>query len=697
MKRDVPGSPRSGQTSHRASAPARRNFEAALADIAPALIAPISSIETVADVILEAARSLVGCPMGFVASIDTTTGACVAHTLAPRVTDCPLSGHDGGIAFRPDAEGRFPGLLGLALNQGKGFFTNAPATHPAAVGLPAGHQPLNNLLAVPALVAGRAAGLIILANHPEGFSEDDVTLVDRLARTYGLTLRRMQLDEAIRRSERSFRALAEGSIDVMLRLDGEGRALYLSPAVRRVLGYAPEKLLGRPLLDLVPGEGATSLRRDIEFVMAGRPVDGARYRMRRADGSFVDVELNAAPIAEGGRVVYVNGVLRDISERLRIEEQMRHMQKMEAIGTLAGGVAHDFNNLLTAIIGYASDLKDEAPPGDMVYEAASVIEDAGRQAAELTGQLLGFARKGKVRDEAVDVHAVISDVTRVIGRTIDPRITITEYFTAANHVVRGDPGQLQQVFLNLCVNARDAMPEGGALKISTRSLSLSDRQPREGVELPPGDYIEVQVRDNGCGIQEEIRSRIFDPFFTTKKEGKGTGMGLSMVYGIVASHDGAVRVESTEGHGATFTVLLPADPTSVAEERVDDEDTVPLRSGGVLVVDDEPLVRRLARKILESTGYRVELAEDGQAALDIYQRHRDEIDLVILDLVMPRMNGAECYQQLKRLNPNIRVLLASGYRLNTDVGGLLSSGAVGFVQKPYDRRSLTEVVDKVLR
>jgi signal transduction histidine kinase len=370
-------------------------------------------------------------------------------------------------------------------------------------------------------------------------------------------------------------------------------------------------------------------------------------------------------------------------------EAQRQSQKLEAVGLLAGGVAHDFNNLLAAILGHADLLAMEATPGSEVEEAARTISQAAQRAAELTRQLLAFARLGQHRQERVDLHALVTEATTLLGRTLDKSIRIETRLLAPEHHVLGDPGQLTQVIVNLAVNARDAMPEGGTLSLETSARRAATAGGASGP--PAGEWLELEVRDGGIGIPPQHLERIFEPFFTTKPEGRGTGLGLATVYGIVKAHGGEVRVESRPGQGSRFTVRLPLAAGAAAPAPKPAE---PPRhgSGVVLVVDDEALVGRTAGRMLSSLGYRPVLVPGGQEALDWLAAQGTRPLAVLLDLGMPGMDGATCFRLLRERHPGLPVIICSGFARNARAQQLLDAGAIGFLEKPYRTAELADAL-----
>jgi two-component system, cell cycle sensor histidine kinase and response regulator CckA len=381
-------------------------------------------------------------------------------------------------------------------------------------------------------------------------------------------------------------------------------------------------------------------------------------------------------------------------KRLRAEEAQRQSQKLEAIGLLAGGVAHDFNNLLVGILGHADLLASEAAPGSALEESAQTIAQAAQRAAELTRQLLAFARLGQHRQVEVDVHAVVEEVAALLRRTLDKAIRIELALAAPLHHLRGDPGQIQQVVLNLAVNARDAMPEGGTLKVETALEVLEAETTTPG--LGPGRYLVLAVADTGSGIAPEHLDRIFEPFFTTKEEGRGSGLGLATVYGIVKAHGGTVLIRSQLGRGTRFLVYLPV----VEPSGVKAADATPVKgprgAGVVMVVDDEDFVRRTAGRMLSSLGYEPVLLSGGLVALDWLAAQSSPPAAVLLDLAMPGMDGRSCFRQLRTTHPHLPVVISSGFASDGRVQELLDEGAAAFVAKPYRTADLARALLEAL-
>jgi signal transduction histidine kinase len=381
----------------------------------------------------------------------------------------------------------------------------------------------------------------------------------------------------------------------------------------------------------------------------------------------------------------------EIAEQKRMEDQIRQTQKMDVIGQLAGGIAHDFNNMLTAIMGSAELMARHIKDNSAAMTLLDNIQKAASRSSELTGQLLAFSRKGQKNVVHVRIDTTIHEVISLLERTIDKKITLETRLIAKNACVTGDPTLLQNALLNLGINARDAMPEGGIITFTTTNVVLdSNYCEASPFDITPGQYIEISVSDNGSGMTKEVIQHIFEPFFTTKEVGKGTGLGLAVVYGTITDHHGCITIYSEPGIGTVFKIYLPVSHEKKVEVATSEE--LIHGSGGVLLVDDEEIVRAVGEAILEDSGYRVYLAEDGEHALEVYAREKNNISLVILDMLMPRMGGKETLARLMEINPDIPVLISSGFHQEGTIDELEKLGARGFLQKPYHSHVLCKAV-----
>ena len=477
----------------------------------------------------------------------------------------------------------------------------------------------------------------------------------------------------------------------------DGRLIYVNDRACEALGYSREELLSMKIQEINPDFPPERWPYHWDELRKRR-IFSAESTHRAKDGHLIPVEITANYIEFDGKE-YNCVYARDITDRKRAEEESRRLQaqliqaqKMEAIGHLAGGIAHDFNNLLTGILGYANLLSLKEGGDPEVAKAAGIIQRSAERASQLTAQLLGFAERGKNLNVPVELGRVIASVTGVLERTQDPRIRIITSLRPEGGCVLGDPSQLDQVVMNLAINACYAMSGGGQLKITTEPVTLDEAFCREREWMSPGKYLLLSVSDTGVGISPENLERIFDPFFTTKPQGKGTGLGLSMVFGIVKNHGGCVDVRSEAGAGTVFLVYLPESSEGASKEKAAMDPTLPRGRGRILLVDDQEPVREVAKDMLEALGYEVITAADGLEGVSRYRDLWREIDLVLLDMVMPNMSGGDCFRRMKEINPKARVVLSSGYSMDGAIQDVMNEGILAFIQKPYRLEELSRVV-----
>jgi nitrogen-specific signal transduction histidine kinase len=404
--------------------------------------------------------------------------------------------------------------------------------------------------------------------------------------------------------------------------------------------------------------------------------------------------MSGAPnLDAGGNVIGMVGVFKDITEQRHLESELAQAQKMKAIGTLAGGIAHDFNNLLMGIQGRASLMFLDTDSDHPHYEHLKGIENIVESGAGLTKQLLGFARGGKYEVKPTSLNDLIDKTANMFGRT-KKEVTLHTSYQKDIWPSEVDRGQIEQVLLNLYVNAWHAMDGGGDLYLQTKNVTL-EKKDVAPLGVVPGDYVKISVTDTGVGIDEETQRRIFEPFFTTKEMGRGTGLGLASAYGIIQNHGGIIDVDSKEGKGTTFNIYLPASARKIPKEE-DGPTTVLRGTESVLLVDDEDMIIDVGQEILEEMGYKVFLARSGKEAIETYEKNKHKIDMVILDMIMPDMGGGEAYDRMKEVNPNVKVLLSSGYSIEGQASNILARGCNGFIQKPFSVKQLSHTIRQVL-
>jgi PAS domain S-box-containing protein len=511
---------------------------------------------------------------------------------------------------------------------------------------------------------------------------------------------RRQAEEALRESEEKYRTLIENIQDGVFLIQ-DLKMQFVNEAFVKMVGYTVEEFAGMDFRQLIASEDVDRVVNWYRRRQAGENI-GSEYefRMLHKDGvtrvfanmsmGFVDFR---GSIASMGTVKDVTELRLAEKERQRLEAQLQHAQKMEAVGTMAGGIAHDFNNLLMGIQGLTSLLMFDIDPAHPHVEHLKEIEDCVKSAADLTKQILGFARGGKYEVKPTDLNELIESNSQMFGRT-QKEILIYKEYQKFVWTVEVDQGQIGQVLMNIFVNAWQAMPNGGALSIATANITL-DANYVKPFQLAPGRYVKLSVTDTGLGMDENIQKRIFEPFFTTKEMGRGTGLGLATVYGIIKNHGGFIEVNSRKGEGTTFNIYLPATEVEVVEEKRADEKLV-RGSETVLFVDDEDLIIDVGEQILKRMGYTVFVARSGREALEIFSKKKDDIDMVILDMIMPDMSGGEAYDRLCEIHPDIKVLLSSGYSLRGQARNILARGCKGFIQKPFNMRELSHKLREVL-
>ncbi len=511
---------------------------------------------------------------------------------------------------------------------------------------------------------------------------------------------RYKIKKELQASERRYRDLFENLIDIGFQTDSEGKVIIITPSCEKILGYSIEELLGKNINDFCresnPDEPLFSI------VCRSESISNYETEFKKKNGGHVWVSVNARKLLSDGKFSGIEGLIRDISqmkkaleEKNALQERIKHIQKMESIGTLAGGIAHDFNNTLAGIIGGAELLRDNDITDQQYKHYVDLILTSAEKASVLTRKLLAFSRKETTVIKPIDIIPVISDTISILRHTIDKKVNISEDFHINSAWIEGDESLLQNAFLNLGINAGQAMPQGGNLIFSVRTIELDSRYCELSTfNISAGTFIEISVIDTGHGMTPEVMSRIFEPFFTTKEHNMGTGLGLSAVYGTVAEHHGAITVYSEVGKGTVFHIYLPMSDLQV--EQTISEPIVPLGSGTILLIDDEELVLATASTILSKLGYRVITADNGKVGIDLYKAHQEEINLVILDLIMPVMGGRETFMSIHSIDPSLPVIVSSGFSRQEDQETLSRLGVSGYLRKPFHRVELAEMISKLL-
>ena len=520
---------------------------------------------------------------------------------------------------------------------------------------------------------------------------------------------RKRAEEAHEKTRRQMRSILDAAGEGIYGVDLEGRVTFINPAAARMSGWSQEELLGahqHSVMHHTKPDGTPYPVQECPIYAAFR--DGEQHIVSdevfwKKDGSSFPVEYVSNPIIEGGVLVGAVVVFKDtterrqnISEQKKLESQLRQAQKMEAVGQLAGGVAHDFNNILTVIIGYGELLQRSLPKGDPKRSQLDQILNAGNRATQLTHSLLAFSRKQLMVLVPTDLNSLAREHTQFLTRIIGADVTLENDFGAQPLMILADAGQIEQVLMNLAANARDAMPGGGTLRIRTQTVHLDKEFYREHGYGPPGSYVLLTVRDMGMGMDQETQKKVFEPFFTTKELGRGTGLGLSTVYGIVKQHGGHICVSSEPGLGTTFSIYLPL---IEAEGEKLPSPPLPMPRGGsetILLAEDDPAVRGLVQSVLSGFGYQILLAQDGHEAVEIFSRHAGTVDLALFDVIMPRKSGKQACDELRKLNPSLKVLLLSGYSadLIESRGGLVDG--VDLLMKPVQPMELARRVREML-
>ncbi len=579
-------------------------------------------------------------------------------------------------------------IAGWVAETGQGVLIHDVENHPRFKKIPQPER-FSSMITVPLIVRGKVFGTLGIdrLEGEEPLTETEFRIAQSFAELASLAIQNSQLFEEVKTRKEYLETILESSQDLIFTVKKDGTFGYANKRLKEILGYQFEEIQGRHFLEFIPPHLHQFMMKKWEELQQGI---GGVYdtQVIKADGSIADCRVSHSKLT--GRDEYLC-ILRDITELKRAEEEKRKLQehlfqiqKMESIGTLASGIAHDFNNILGIIMGQAFLIEYFKNDPNKIASGLEAIKKATQRGAALVNQILTFARKTEFRFQTVQINDLISEVVKLMHETFPKTIVVSTDLQSDLPVIWADATQIHQVLLNLCVNARDAMPSGGTISITTRLVSgesLSKKYPRATAQ----NYIELQVRDTGVGMDSKTLERIFEPFFTTKAPGKGTGLGLSVALGIVEGHNGIIDVESQPGKGTTFFVYLPVKESTALEISPQEKVGEQIRGGTetILVVEDEEMLREFLKELLVSNGYTVFTAQDGEEALQLYRRHQNEIDVVLIDLGLPKMGGDELFKHLRELNPNVKVIIASGFIDPKIKEEMNKAGVKHIIQKPY--------------
>ncbi|HEX3203681.1 MAG TPA: PAS domain S-box protein [Nitrospiraceae bacterium] len=508
---------------------------------------------------------------------------------------------------------------------------------------------------------------------------------------------RKRAEEALQASEERFKVFMNNNPAVAFMKEEDGRYVYVNEPLARLFQKSEAELIGKNDFEILPAEIATQLRENDRLVMAGDKVVELEESVPSAEGKLHHWMVFKFPFREASGRRLLAGMAIDITDRKQLEDQLRQAQKMEAIGRLAGGVAHDFNNLLTVISGYSELLQYRLEANETLHTYAEHIKEASDRATALTRQLLAFSRQQVLRPVVINLNRSVQDLMEMLKRLIGEHIQLTVSLAPEPAFLKADPGQIEQVLLNLVLNARDAMPDGGTLRIETVNIELDEATSLRLGTSPPGPYVQLCVADTGCGMDSVTQGRIFEPFFTTKDLGKGTGLGLATVYGIVTQSRGAITVESAPGSGARFTIYFPKSDIMADDHEGEQGSAGPVAgSETILVVEDQESVRGFLRNLLRLYGYNVLEASGGSEAISLCRQHAGAIQLLVTDVVMPGMSGRELVERVCAEQPGMKFLLISGYTNDPSIHSDVAEAGMPFLQKPFSPTALTHRIREVL-
>ncbi|OPY84026.1 MAG: Blue-light-activated protein [Syntrophus sp. PtaU1.Bin208] len=561
---------------------------------------------------------------------------------------------------------------------------------------------VNSFICVPIIYEGKSEGVLAVDNYRSRrpHSQSEVNLLMGIAPQIAISINNAKSLRKIAESEERFRNLSENSPDIIYTTDNSGVITYLNPVAQEILGYSTEEMIGRHFSQFTKaGDGEAFMGLFNRVKQGTETIKDTEAKLLAKDGTERLFYMSGAPNFNAmGEIMGVVGILKDFTEQRKLEQQLHHASRMNAIGRLTGGIAHDFNNILQAINAYNERLAMNKGNDDPDLRYLMTIKELIKRATDLVSQLLIFSRKADSKLEPIDVNAEIRKFYELLISTLPKTIELELDLEEPLYIINGDAAQLGQVIMNLTVNAKDAMPRGGKIRIETRNVEFATTQHRSSAKIDAGRYALFTITDTGCGIARENLDHIFEPFFTTKEAGKGTGIGLSVVYGIIKNHNGFIFCDSELGFGTTYEIYFPATNLEILERKQEPVKKTVLSQGQetILLVDDEPALLDIGNELLSLLGYSVLTANSGENALRVIEREKAKISLVILDLMMPGMGGEKCLAEIMKIDPAMKVIVASGFAASTSQQDILRAGTVDFIQKPYQIDFLSKRIRAVL-
>lgn len=555
---------------------------------------------------------------------------------------------------------------------------------------------------IPIIYEGKSEGIFAVdgTRLKRPLIQSDLSLLMGIARQIGISLNNAIAHKKLKENEERFRNLSNNSPDIIYQLDQEGKFKYINPAWKEIFGHSKNEVCGKNITGFIQEDDRADFINTFKKIIAGKStIRDKNFTILDYKGLPHYVTFTGTPDSDAeGKIIGITGTLKDITKLHNMEAQLLQASKMEAVGTLTGGIAHDFNNILQAIMGYNQLMMLEKQDDATRKLYSNNIEELTQRAIQLVRQLLLFSKKVEPLSKVININDEIKSMHYLLVKSIPRMIDIKTNLAEDIFPINADPNQIGQVIMNLIINARDAIDNSGVIAITTKNVVLSEDSDVNGINIPPGSYTQLSVNDTGCGMEEEVIQHIFEPFYTTKGPGKGTGLGLAVVYGVVKSHNGIIYCESELKKGTTFHILFPALVDKKAQKVIEPPQRKQLPTGTetILLVDDERSILDICEDVLTLYGYRIMKAENGEQAVKIYQAEQNKIQLVLLDLIMPGRGGKKCLEDLISINPQARILMSSGYSTSQQIEELMKTGAAGFISKPYHPEDLLLTVRKLI-